>query len=375
MPVRIIIAEKKRSDLDRISSACKGDLAIEIVGAVSKGLDAISLTVREKPDVLILSTELDDIPCYSIIKKIMDKHPTPVLLIKTYSSEVVNIDRIIDYGIVDIITAPTRADLNEFALTTRVHILSKLRISKFTEQIQRANSNIHRKNVQLPARTKWDYPDFHEDANDDMPTKKETQLYSGQGRNRKIIIIGTSTGGPRVLSKIVPSIPPNFPPVVIVQHMPIGFVDPFAKRLNRLSTAKVKQAEDGEPISAGTIYIAPAGYHLEIKSISSSRPARFSLNDGAEVNFVKPAVDITLQSAGRVYGSGVIGVILTGMGHDGRDGCKMIKEMGGKVIALNEKDSDIYGMNKAVIEAGLADAIISKADMVEGMINAIEGLI
>jgi two-component system chemotaxis response regulator CheB len=164
----------------------------------------------------------------------------------------------------------------------------------------------------------------------------------------------------------------NLPPVIVVQHMPIGFISAFASRLNRLSRIRVKEAVDGEVILPGTVYLAPGGQHLEFFR-QADHTISIRLTDGPPVNFVKPAVDITLKSSAQIYGSGTIGVILTGMGHDGRTGAKIVKEKGGKIICLNEADSDVYGMNKAVIEAGYADGVVSKRDLVPFIIRAIEG--
>ncbi|MHA2250773.1 MAG: chemotaxis protein CheB [Candidatus Kariarchaeaceae archaeon] len=373
MTVKVVIAERKKADIDKITSACQSDPSIEIIGTTSKGHEAISLAIRNHPDVLILSTAVADIPIFSLVRRIMQQRPLPILLIKTASEELVNIAQIVEYGITDIITAPTRTDLSEFAITTRIHILAKLNINKFKEQIAIVNktggNSINLKKPIFEPKTELLVPEKSRRSSQKLSRVR----YAGTGRLNKLVIIGTSTGGPRLLSQIIPKFPSNFPPVIIIQHMPIGFIEPFAARLNRTSKIRVKQAEEGETIVSGTVYIAPAGFHLEFQSLTSTGPPKIALTDGEEVNFVKPAVDVTLLSASKIYGSGVISVILTGMGHDGRDGCRVIKQIGGKVIALNEKDSDIYGMNKAVIDAGLADIILGKTDIISGIIQAIEG--
>ncbi len=179
----------------------------------------------------------------------------------------------------------------------------------------------------------------------------------GTFTSRDVIVIGASTGGPKTLIDLISQFPASFPPVLVVQHMPQGFISSFAERLNRKSKMKVKMAETGDLITKGNIYVAQGGYHMEIY-LDADKNALIQITDGPTVNFVKPSVDVTLFSAARVWGRGVISVILTGMGHDGSQGTKTIKKLGGKCIAQSAVDSVIYGMNKSVIEAGLADKVL-----------------
>jgi two-component system chemotaxis response regulator CheB len=277
----------------------------------------------------------------------------------------------LDVGLLDFLSSPVRGgkmDFNEVSLTTRIHILSKLQVEKFVRQI---DQSMNRENS-LELASLDPKPIQKKVTQISSSSSREVIQYSGISRSAKIIIIGTSTGGPRLLSDIIPDFPINLPPVIVIQHMPVGFISAFASRLNRLSRIKVKEAVDGEIIIPGTVYLAPGGKHLEFFR-QANHTICIQLTDGPPVNFVKPAVDITLKSSARIYGSGTIGVILTGMGHDGRSGSKVVKDRGGKIICLNEDDSDVYGMNKAVIEAGHADGIVSKRELVPYIIRAIEG--
>ncbi len=373
MTVKVVIAEINKANMDRIISVCKGDPNIEIIGTTQKGLEAISMTIRRRPNVLILAN-ITDMAIIKIVKKIMQQQPTPILLLKTSLDSIDQLSHILDYGIIDLISAPQKITLSEFSIITRIHILSKLEISKFMDQIEKLNTRGKSLVIAKPEYQKKQKENYQidQEGKSALSTISQKTSYSGAGRLNKIIIIGTSTGGPRLLNQIIPSLPQNFPPTIVIQHMPVGFIEPLAHRLNRSAAMGVKQAEHGEPITPGMVYIAPAGFHLEIQSTTPTGAPRLSLSDGDEVNFVKPAVDVTLFSASESYRSGAISVILTGMGHDGREGSKMIKENGGKVIALNEEDSDIYGMNKSVIEAGLADEILGINEIVEGIIRAIE---
>ena len=198
------------------------------------------------------------------------------------------------------------------------------------------------------------------------------EIYKGTGRLNRIIVIGTSTGGPKLLNEFVPKLPPNLPPVILVQHMPEGFTEKFSERLNRTAKTQVKEAEHGEIITSGNVYVAPGGYHLEIVLNENNMPS-IMLTDRPPVNFVKPSVDVTLMSALNIYGSGVISVILTGMGSDGKIGSIEVKKMGGTVLALHESDTDLYGMNRSVIESGVVDEILKKNQLTSGIVRALEG--
>ena len=171
----------------------------------------------------------------------------------------------------------------------------------------------------------------------------------------RLVVIGSSTGGPQALQTVITGLPENFPcPVVIVQHMPAGFTNALAGRLNSVSRMHVREAQDGEILEAGCVYIAPGNYHLRIRHTSGLR--RIVLSDEPPVGNHRPAVNVMYDSVAHL-GKDVVAVILTGMGNDGREGMRKIKENGGYCIAQDEATCVVYGMPKSVIEAGLVDEI------------------
>lgn len=371
MVVNIIIAEGDRGRNNQLRDACLSDRNIRVAGQALTGRDTISLVAKLRPEVILMTANLPDIPIVKILNRIMVQYPTPVLLLyRQVDDQLVNQLRLLDLGILDMLSTPERGgkfEFSEVSLITRIHILSKLKVEKFVKQINQTFTHERHQSPTVTMTSKSQNTQLLSTSSSVPPVK-----YTGVSRSAKIIIIGTSTGGPRLLSDIVPNFPMNLPPVIVVQHMPIGFISAFASRLNRLSRIKVKEAVDGEVVLPGTVYLAPGGQHLEFFR-QADHTISIRLTDGPPVNFVKPAVDITLKSSAKIYGSGTIGVILTGMGHDGRNGSRIVKEKGGQIICLNEADSDVYGMNKAVIEAGYADGVVSKRDLVPYIIRAIEG--
>jgi len=175
-----------------------------------------------------------------------------------------------------------------------------------------------------------------------------------------ILAIGVSTGGPAALDAVLPALPAGFPlPVLIVQHMPELFTRLFAERLNGRCNLRVREASEGEPVLPGTIYIARGNWHLEaLVAPAASAPATLHLTQGPLENHCRPAVDVLFRSVARVYGSGVLAVVLTGMGADGLNGCRMIREQGGSVLAQDQASSTVWGMPGAVATAGLAHKVL-----------------
>lgn len=193
--------------------------------------------------------------------------------------------------------------------------------------------------------------------------KKKTQ--------EKILIIGASTGGPQSLELIIKNIPKDFPlPILIVQHMPENFTSSFAKRLNELSYIDIKEAEDNEEIKKGTAYIAKGNYHMELCLIDNKKIIRYNQKD-RELG-VRPNINIMFKSVAKIYKDKVIGIILTGMGRDGTEGCKEIKKYQGTVIVQSKESSIIFGMPKSVIESDYYDEIIDLDKMLIAILQLVE---
>lgn len=190
---------------------------------------------------------------------------------------------------------------------------------------------------------------------------------------KKIIVIGSSTGGPQSLEQVIPHMPKEILcPMIVVQHMPEIFTQKLAERLNAVSNLKVKEAEDGEILEDGVCYIAKGDYHLEIKRRGEKGDCVIDLTKKEKILGVRPCINITMESAAKIYGNKVVGVILTGMGKDGMVGCKKIKQKGGIVIVESEKTSIIFGMPKSVIGSGYYDSIVDLQKIPVAILQALE---
>jgi two-component system chemotaxis response regulator CheB len=178
--------------------------------------------------------------------------------------------------------------------------------------------------------------------------------------NPVMLAIGVSTGGPAALDVLLPALPQDFRlPVLIVQHMPELFTKMLAERLNERCGLSVREAVEGDPVQIGTAYIARGNWHMEVRASSrAGQPATLHLNQGPLENHCRPAVDVLFRSAASIYGSGVLAVVLTGMGSDGLAGCRLIREQGGGVLAQDQASSVVWGMPGAVTDAGLAHSVL-----------------
>jgi two-component system chemotaxis response regulator CheB len=186
-----------------------------------------------------------------------------------------------------------------------------------------------------------------------------------------IVAIGSSTGGPRALQEIIPLLPKDFPvPIVIAQHMPQNFTGPFAERLNQLSQITVKEAAAGDQLKPGLVLLAPGGSHMRIERKRSLETV-VTLGDSREDLIYRPSVDELMLSVSECFPGRALGVILTGMGNDGVRGMIALKKSGGRIFAQNEETCVVYGMPKAVVDAGIADKVLAVEEMVGEIINAV----
>jgi two-component system chemotaxis response regulator CheB len=191
------------------------------------------------------------------------------------------------------------------------------------------------------------------------------------GKQYKLVAIGTSTGGPVALQTIITALPANFPlPIVLVQHMPAAFTGAFASRLNSLAKIEVKEAADGDILRPGVAYLAPGGKQMLVEGSDSQAKLRIKDDDSPRITF-KPSVDITFGTAAKVFQDKVLAIVLTGMGSDGRDGCRLLKQFGSKIWSQDEASCVVYGMPQAVTSAGLTDFEVSLPDVASRMISEV----
>ncbi len=303
---------------------------IQVVGTAADGKEALELIPRLEPDVITLDVEMPKLDGLSTLSEIMKRFPRPVIMISSLTSEgTLETVRALTFGAVDFIAKPSfKANVASIMLEVaeKVRKASKAKVWS----MQRPSSIEPVVTAKIGTRNV-------------RPLRKE----------EKIVVIGSSTGGPRALSQVMSNLPEGLPAAfVIVQHMPAGFTRSLAERLNSLSPVEVKEAEPGDTLDTGRCLVAPGGFHMQLDANDM-----ITLNQNPPVHGVRPSVDVTLLSIAQKYKDRVISVILTGMGSDGTTGASLVHASGGWVIAEAEESCVVWGMPRSVVEAGAADQI------------------
>jgi two-component system chemotaxis response regulator CheB len=296
---------------------------IEVVGTAVDGQDGLEKVLSLRPTVITLDVKMPRVDGLEALRRIMSECPTPVLLLSSITSEGADVTlRGLELGALDFVDkSSVQGSMNLLGLADELR--AKVR----------ALAGAHRR---APAARP-------------APRPSETQAERGKVQ---AVVIGTSTGGPAALQAIIPRLPPTLPvPILIVQHMPVGFTRSLAERLDQKSALVVREARDGEPPQTGRVLIAPAGRHLKLRRVQGE--PRLWLDHEPESALHRPSVDVLMQTAARVYSSGVLGILLTGMGSDGVEGLRAIKAAGGRTLAQSEDSCVIFGMPKAAMDAGV----------------------
>ncbi len=342
--IKVLIVDDSAFMRKLIQDFLTEDPRMTVVGSARNGEDAIKKVIELEPDVVTLDVEMPILNGIEALKRIMSEKPTPVVMLSSTTKQgAENTILAIQYGATDFITKPSGAislDLHKVKeeLVEKVVSASKANI----KQLVKLNSQ--EKNT---VKKRVDYSKIE-------PSKKN-QFNALSGK--KLVCIGTSTGGPRALQQVITKLPKTIDaPVLVVQHMPAGFTKSLAGRLDSLSEVHVKEAEEGDIIQKGTVYIAPGGFHLKLKWVGAN--LAIQLDQSPPRNGHRPAVDVMFESCSELSAYAKISVIMTGMGSDGTKGLIKLKESGNVVaIAESEETSIVFGMPKAAIATKLVDEV------------------
>lgn len=333
--IRVLVVEDSSIMRRLIIDILKNDPEIEVIGSAKTGKEAIEITKTLKPDVITLDIEMPEMDGISALKILRKEVPqVKVIMFSSLTQEGAKATiECLTLGAYDFVPKPSSKSLWESMKKIEENLIPKIKSVRFLEEF---------KPIYVAPR---------------IEKKIERGIY-------KVCGIGVSTGGPQTLLEIIPKLPPNFPaPILIVQHMPPVFTRQLAERLNSLSRLRVKEAEEGEIVKEGEVYIAPGDYHMRVKAEKSL--VKIKLHQGPPRNFCRPSVDELFESLAEVYKSNALVLVLTGMGSDGKEGAKKIKNKGGVVLAQDAESSVVFGMPRAVIEAGLADEVLNLSKISE----------
>lgn len=329
--VRVLVIEDSFLMRRIISDIVNSDPELEVIGRARDGDEAVAKVMELSPDVITLDVNLPLRDGIDVLTEIMQKKPTRVIMLSAYTRSGASATmRALELGAVDFIAKPS----GEISLG-----LDKLR------------SEIVAK-IKLAAKV-----DLEKYLSSFAPPVAEAPVLPRPAGIKKCVVIGASTGGPKAVLDIMKDIPETIPACfLVVQHMPKGFTSSFAERISWQSAIKAKEAEQEDVLAAGRLFVAPAGYHMVLEHLNGRVVLRLTIDP--PVNFVRPSIDVTMLSAAEIFGKDTIGVILTGMGKDGLEGVRKIKEKGGNIIVQDEETSVVWGMPRAVAKAGLADAVL-----------------
>ena len=331
MPIKVLIVDDSATAREVIKLALSKDKDIKVIGVAPDAYIARDMIVKLCPDVICLDVEMPKMDGITFLRKIMTYLPTPVIMVSslTQKGAQTTLDAL-DFGAFDYVAkghSNVYDGIDEIAqeLIAKVKHASKVDARILQSKIKKSTN----------------------------PTL--SQVYNLKETTRKVVLIGSSTGGTVALKELLSRLPENFPGVVIVQHMPASFTKGFASRLNDICQVEVKEALNGDKVQMGQVLIANGSYHLKLKQIGGMYHVNYDKGD--LVSGHKPSVDVLFHSAALSAGKNAIGIILTGMGKDGAKGMLAMHDAGAKTIAQDEKSCVVYGMPKAAVEIGAVDFV------------------
>ena len=417
MPVTVLVVDDSAFFRQRVSTIINSDPRVSVIGTAQNGQEAIEKAKQLKPDVITMDYEMPVMNGITALGEIMKTCPTAVLMFSslTYEGARVTLEAL-EAGAVDFLPksyeqmTPGKGRL-ENVLIERILAVAKTSISTLgsrplghkpsgsdkgigtrshgTRAIDNKRGVDSRtppvRGSSLGAERSAASSNFRQRSpvstrpasSQERSVPERTLPKSGSARRPvaslsgkcSLVVFGTSTGGPVAIQKILTKLPANFPlPILIVQHMPKAFTGAFAERLNQQCKIQVREAKDGDRLQAGLALLAPGGEQMMVESRGGGQ---VRIIEGDERLNYKPSVDITFGSAAKQFPGKVLGIVLTGMGADGREGARMLKNSGSSIWAQNEESCVIYGMPQAIVQAQLADQILDLSEVSETLISAL----
>ena len=356
MAVKVLVVDDSSFFRRRVSEIINQDPTLEVIDTAQNGREAVEKAIALRPDVITMDIEMPVMDGISAVREIMAKSPTPILMFSslTHEGAKATLDAL-DAGALDFL--PKKFEDIARDKDEAVKLLQ-----------QRVKAIVRRRSFMSPTRPVAPAVAPSEPLRSSLfnrPSMGSTTVaperlatsspvtFKKSGKSYQLVLIGTSTGGPVALQTVLTQLPAAFPhPILLIQHMPATFTAAFAARLNGLCQIGVKEAEDGDTLKPGWAYLAPGGKQMMLDGKGAT--ARIRIIEGNDKVNYKPCVDITFASAAKSHGDKVLAVVLTGMGADGRDGARLLKEQGSTIWAQDEASCVVYGMPQAVAKAGIS---------------------
>ncbi|HLJ86055.1 MAG TPA: chemotaxis response regulator protein-glutamate methylesterase [Candidatus Angelobacter sp.] len=352
---RVLIVDDSAFMRKVLQSIIAADPQLEVCGEARDGRDAVSQTEALKPDVISMDINMPHVDGLQATEIIMSSNPRPIVIVSSESRDGAEVTlKALELGAIDFVAKPSGGvdlDMN----SVKEELCRKLKVAAKVRVVRTATRARLQQEVASGA-PRSEPKSFEQSLQEGRSAGAGAAVAPAMRSGSKfpIVVVAASTGGPATMMRFVPYFPKDFPgAVILVQHMPGSFTSQFSQQLAEVSQIKVKEAEPGEIVVSGQLYICPGSHHLRI-----SATGRINLDDGPRVGGYRPCADLTLESAGDYAGVMGIGVVLTGMGNDGAKGVQAIKNAGGHVIVQDESTAVIFGMPQEAIKTGVVDQIL-----------------
>ena len=334
MKTKVLIVDDSAYTRQSMKKIIEEDATLEVAGIASDGVDAMAKVIRLRPDIITLDFEMPNMDGFSFLRWLMSERPTPVIMVSSHADSR-TVFRALELGAADFIAKPTRR------ASTELQTIEKDLIRKI-KGIKNVRLDILSRNLELL------------ELEGEPGKQKQVRAYR---HAVDVVAVGSSTGGPAALQIILTRLPSDFmAAMVISQHMPKGFTGPMSERLDKMCPLRIKEAVDGDIIKRGTVYICPGGFHFVLKKRGEGK--QITLREGRLTDTYIPSVDHMMSSVAESYGPASVGVILTGMGNDGKQGMLEIKKRGGYTIAESEETAVVFGMPGEAIKNGAVEMIL-----------------
>jgi two-component system, chemotaxis family, protein-glutamate methylesterase/glutaminase len=328
-PIRVLVVDDSPSNRRAITQILEGSPGIEVVDRAADGDEGLKKAEVLLPDVITLDLEMPRLDGYTFLRVLMARAPTPVIVLSSYAHPS-DVFKALELGAFDFVAKPTRSDKDSLD-AVRAQLVEKVRAAK-------------------------------EARRDQAPTPPPPRRAEKKGPDDvKVVLIGASTGGPPALQRLIEAISGAQTCLLVCQHMPARFTRAFAERLDHSGAFRVAEAEDGNPVEAGRVYIAPGGRHLELAEVNGRLVTQVPNARPSDKH--APSVDRLFASAAKVLGRRAFGLVLTGMGNDGEEGTKAIAAAGGEVWAEAESTAVVFGMPRAAIATGKVAQVMPLTDL------------
>jgi two-component system chemotaxis response regulator CheB len=340
-PVRVLVVDDSAYMRHIICKHLEAAPGLTVAGVAHEGREALKLIPTLNPDVVTLDVEMPGLDGLATLREIMARFPRPVVMLSSLTAAgTTETVRALTWGAVDFVAKPVvRANV----AAVMDDVIAKVRAAAQTHVRPIAPAP-------APAMPHLGKP---------RPVRKHD----------KVVVIGASTGGPRALHTVLQELPNDLPAAfLIIQHLPVGFTRSLAERLDAASPLAIREAAAGDALEIGRGLLAPGGRHMTL-----DEQGRIALNQDPTLHGVRPAIDVTMAAVARHYGQRAVGVVLTGMGHDGTEGARRIRAAGGRVAAEAEASCVVWGMPRSVVEAGAADSVVPLSGMAQEIERLVRG--